>query len=74
MFITLTSANPEIKDNPIVLNTEYFVSIYRSTKKVPVGIAQLTEEATLVFCPPHGTWEVRETPEEILALIEAAAK
>lgn len=74
MFITLTSTNPEIKDTPIVLNTEFFVSIYRSTKKVPVGIAEITQEATLIFCPPHGTWEVKETPAEILALIAAGNK
>ena len=69
MFITLTSANPEIKDRPIALNSEFIVSIYRSEKKVPVGIAALQEEVTLIFCPPHGTWEVKETVEEVLALI-----
>ena len=74
MFITLTSLNSEIEDTPIVLNTEHFVSIYRATKKVPAGIAEITKEATLIFCPPHGTWEVKETPEEILAIINANNK
>ena len=69
MFITLTSANPEIKGTPMVLNTEYIVSIYRAEKKVSVGVAALREETTLIFCPPHGTWEVSETVEEVLALI-----
>jgi hypothetical protein len=69
MFITLTSANPDIKDHPIVLNSEFFVSIYRGEKKSKADIIDVTEEVTFVFCPPHGTWEVNETPEEILAII-----
>ena len=74
MFITLTSSNPELKGTPMTLNTEYIVSIYRAEKKVAAGIAQLKEETTLIFCPPHGTWEVSETPAEILALIAAGNK
>jgi hypothetical protein len=27
------------------------------------------EEVTLVFVPPHGTWEVEETHEQVLALL-----
>ena len=40
-----------------------------------VTIADKIEtEKTFIFCPPHGTWEVQETPEEILELIAAAGK
>jgi hypothetical protein len=74
MFITLTSASPELMGIPMVLNTEYIMSIYRDEKKVAAGVAQLKKETTLVFCPPYGTWEIEETPEEILNIIAAGNK
>lgn len=53
----------------MVLNTEHILSIFRNKVEVAENIST---EKTFIFCPPHGTWEVQETPEEILALIEAA--
>jgi hypothetical protein len=28
------------------------------------------DEVTYIHCPPHGTWEVQESVEEVVALIE----
>lgn len=64
MLIKLTSTNTEIKDNTIVLNSESIVSIYRLENDE-------STEVTYVFCPPHGTWEVEETPAEIVDLIKS---
>jgi hypothetical protein len=69
MLIKLTSANPEIKDSAIYLSSDKIVSIYRGEKKSSSDVLDVTEEITYVFCPPHGTWEVQETPEEIITLI-----
>jgi hypothetical protein len=33
------------------------------------GTVTEKEEVTLVFVPPHGTWEVAETHEQVLALL-----
>jgi len=30
------------------------------------------DQVTFVFVPPHGTWEVLESFEEVMALINAA--
>lgn len=71
MFISLTSAKEEIAGKTIVLNTEHILSIFREDV---VGENNLTTEKTFIFCPPHGTWEVAETPEEILDLINSRNK
>jgi hypothetical protein len=66
MFITLTNVAEKHKGEPIVLNVNSIVSINRSSR---VGEDKTVEDLTYVFMPPHGTWEVKETPEEILKLI-----
>ena len=67
MFITLTNARAELKGNPVVLNTDMIVSIYQDTA-VDTDKTSVTQK-TYVYCPPHGTWEVTESPKQILALI-----
>ena len=67
MFITLINARAELKGNPVVLNTDMIVSIYQDTA-VDTDKTSVTQK-TYVYCPPHGTWEVTESPKQILALI-----
>jgi len=72
MFITLTNANPAFKGRQVVLNSSNIVSIHRSTVTRPPeeeGGDTVVEDITFVHCPPHGTWEVAETPEEIVKLL-----
>jgi len=66
MFITLTNARDELKGNLVVLNTDMILSIFLDTT---VDQDNITKKKTYVYCPPHGTWEVQETPEEIVTLI-----
>ena len=66
MFITLTNAAEKHKDDPIVLNVNSIVSISRGNR---VSEDKEVEELTYIYMPPHGTWEVQETPEQILKLI-----
>lgn len=68
MFIKLTNANPQHRGNPVLLKSSDIVSIHE-------GMAQregsdLIERVTYVFIPPHGTWEVTETVEQIFAMLE----
>jgi hypothetical protein len=62
MFVKLTNANPQFKDQPVILNSQSIVTVFQGTV-----VREDNEEqtATLVFCPPHGTWEVQETVEEV---------
>lgn len=72
MFITLTNASPKFKGQPITINSEHIVTIWRGDAiraASPEGEITETENVTLIFVPPHGTWEVEEQPEQITALL-----
>ena len=74
MFITLTNANPQNKGKKITLNADLIVSIWRGEVARAAdedGNITEREEVTLIFVPPHGTWEVEESHEEVLALLAA---
>lgn len=70
MFITLTNAVEEHKNNPIVINTEYIVTIYASSTSAATKNNGVIEKITYVFCPPHGTWQVQESIDEVLEKIQ----
>jgi len=70
MLITLTNANPAHKNRPIVINSDAIVSIHRNITSRDDGSI---DEVTFVHCPPHGTWEVVQTIEEVLALINGTS-
>ncbi len=72
MFITLTNANPQNKGKKITLNADLIVSVWRGeVARAANEEGEITEreEVTLIFIPPHGTWEVEETHEQVLALL-----
>jgi hypothetical protein len=68
MFVKLTNANPKYLDQPVILNSEHMVSVF---------VAEVTREddrsesVTVVYCPPHGNWEVKETPEQVFNLLNS---
>jgi len=66
MLITLTNANPAHKNKPVILNSVFICSIHRN---VITREDTTIDEVTFVHCPPHGTWEVQELPEDIMNLI-----
>jgi len=66
MFITLTNANPSHRNKTIVLNTDAIVSVHRAFAKRE---DESLEEVTFIHCPPHGTWEVLETLEEVTLIL-----
>jgi hypothetical protein len=68
MFITLTNMSVQHRGKPIVLNSSMIVSMMRTTV-VRDEATQSSETVTYVFIPPHGTWEVSESVEEILECI-----
>ena len=64
MFITLTNANESHKGNKVAVRISEIVSVYNTTVTRESGIP---ENVTLVFAPPHGTWEVSESLEDIVS-------
>jgi hypothetical protein len=68
MFITLTNASPAYPGEPILINFSLVVSMWRGKAVRGMddeGAVTSTEEVTFIFVPPHGTWEVKDSIEEI---------
>ena len=64
MFINLTNANALHKGNPVAIKKDLIVSVYASSQ---VGDDNTVNQVTFVFVPPHGTWEVLEPYDQVLA-------
>jgi hypothetical protein len=73
MFITLTNASPAYPNEPIIINFAHVISMWRGKAVRGMdddGAVTSTEEVTFIFVPPHGTWEVKDTIEEINAKLK----
>jgi phage/plasmid-associated DNA primase len=64
MYITLTNASPAFKGQKVAIDSKVVISVFANevTRE-----DETKEEVTFIFCPPHGTWEVSETVEEVVA-------
>ena len=63
MFIILTNANEAHRGNKVAVKISEIVSVYTSPITRESG---LLETVTLVFAPPHGTWEVAESFQDVV--------
>jgi len=73
MLIKLTNALPTLRGQPLLLNTDKIVSVYSGKiTREPQDDDNVTyiDTVTFIHIPPHGTWEVTESLEEVLALIK----
>ena len=61
-FLKLTNANPNYNGETVILNSNNIVCIRRGNVERQ---DKTNDIVTFVLVPPHGTWEVKETPEEI---------
>jgi hypothetical protein len=68
MFVTFTNANPLHKGNPVSIKRDLIVTIYASTQ---VREDNTVDQVTFVFVPPHGTWEVQETFDQVMEILNA---
>jgi phage/plasmid-associated DNA primase len=69
MYITLTNASPALRGQRVAIDSKVIVSIFRNTV---TREDETIEDVTFMFCPPHGTWEVSETVEEIVEQLNAS--
>jgi len=70
MFITLTNASPAHKGKKITINTALIATVWQGDAVRAAdeeGKPTETEAVTFVFVPPHGTWEVEESEDVIIA-------
>jgi hypothetical protein len=73
MFITLTNASPAHKGKKITINADQIVTVWRGDAvRAATEDGEVTEreEVTFVFVPPHGTWEVEESHEQVIGLLK----
>jgi len=67
MFIKVTNANGRQDGETLLIDIDHVVSISRGEAAREDGT---TARVTYLFLPPHGTWEVSETPDEIYEMIQ----
>jgi len=70
MFITLTNASEAHRGNKVAVKVSEIISVYETTVTKESGIL---ENITLVYAPPHGTWEVTENLVDIVNTLNGTA-
>ncbi len=65
MFISLTNASESHRGNKIAINIDLIATVF-NTPNLAKKENGIIENITYVFCPPHGTWEVQETVDEVV--------
>ena len=66
MYLKLTNAIKEHDGNIIAIRKDAIISVREGDKVSDSGIPELV---TFVFCPPHGTWEVKEDVDTVLDML-----
>ena len=61
MFVKLTNASLPFQDKFLVIKKENIISIFETTVE--------DENVTTIFCGAIGAWNVRETVDEVYALL-----
>jgi len=63
MYLNLTNASPQHKGTKLAIDRNLVVTAHASQVTREDGTAEMV---TFIFCPPHGTWEVTETFDQVL--------
>jgi hypothetical protein len=71
MYIKLTNASLAHKGHPVILKISEIVTVFTSTV---TRENDLTGEVTMVYCPPHGTWEVEESADTVYEMLTQLTK
>ena len=66
MYITLTNASPAHRGSKIAINASLIATVHSS---LVVREDEIAEQVTFIFCPPHGTWEVSETLDDVVRIL-----
>lgn len=69
MFIKLTNASSLHKGKQLAIDTSIILTMNQAPVEFTHEGDTYKEEVTYLFCPPHGTWEVSESIDEIVEMI-----
>lgn len=61
-YLNLTNASPTQRGMPLAIRKDQVITVHSNLTVREDGTAELV---TYVFGPPHGTWEVQETFEQV---------
>jgi hypothetical protein len=67
-YVVLTNANLQFRGQPIAIRRDLVITVYPNNE---LRDSESGSANTFVFCPPHGTWEVTETFEQVMDLLDA---
>jgi len=67
-FIVLTNVTKGLEGKDIAINADTIVSIFEVTEFTTKKI--IKRKYTQVYCPPHASFEVEESLEEVLQIIK----
>ena len=70
MYITLTNSTPAHQGQKLAIDIKLIATVHNSTVIRENGDI---ENVTFIFCPPHGTWEVSESLEEVVTELNSSA-
>lgn len=67
-FVTFTNANLQFRGQPIAIRRDLIITVYPNNE---LRDSESGAANTFVFCPPHGTWEVTETFDQVMDQLNA---
>lgn len=70
-FITLTNSAEAHRGNKISINTDIIITVHAH---VATNADGSLEYKTMLYCPPHGTWEVSESLEDVVEQLNKLTK
>jgi hypothetical protein len=62
-YLNLTNANPAHRGNSLAIRADLILTAHNA---VVTREDLTTELVTYIFCPPHGSWEVLETYQDVV--------
>ena len=65
MFLRLTNDAPEYKGMPLAVRSSIVLSVFQTTVKRGPAEQQTDEKVTVVYST-QGSWEVKETVDQVL--------
>lgn len=70
-FITLTNSAEAHRGNKISINTDIIITVHTH---VATNADGSLESKTMLFCPPHGNWEVSESLDNVIEKLNELTK
>ena len=64
MYIKLINASPQHRGTQLALHKDLVISVHSNLVTREDG---LVEQVTFLHCPPHGTWEVSDSFDSVVA-------